>query len=123
METRYGTTVELVGGGWVVRHVCRECRESVDTAVLVDHARAHISEPPKADPRVAVPADMLGDRPPTLSTEEAAGLLGVTPYVLYKQVKAGTAPIEPIRLGRLLKWPTKNLLDLLGLSPDVDLEP
>jgi excisionase family DNA binding protein len=61
---------------------------------------------------------------PTLDTVEAAALLGTSSRTLYELVRRGEAPIEPLRLGARLRWPTQRLLDLLGLSgPERDEAP
>lgn len=52
----------------------------------------------------------------TLRAEQVAELLGCSTWSLYEQVKAGTCPVEPIRLGRRLVWPTAKVLALLGLD-------
>lgn len=57
------------------------------------------------------------DLAPTLSTEEAAQLLGCSVDVLYDGGRAGTAPVEPLKLGTRLRWPTARLLEVLGLAP------
>ena len=54
---------------------------------------------------------------PTLSTDEAADLFGCTPDTLYELVKRGEAPVEPLRLGRRLRWPTRKVLAVLGIEP------
>lgn len=54
--------------------------------------------------------------PPTLSTHQAAELLGVGVDHLWRLAREGTAPVEPLRLGRALRWPTPPLLHLLGLA-------
>lgn len=55
--------------------------------------------------------------PPTLDTETAAELLGVSRGTLWASARDGDAPVEPIRVGRRLRWPTRKILDLLGVSP------
>lgn len=60
----------------------------------------------------------LGDvagLPPTLNTDEAAQLLGVSRDTLWRLAREGTAPVEPLRLGSALRWPTARLADLLGI--------
>jgi excisionase family DNA binding protein len=56
------------------------------------------------------------DLPPTLTTAEAADLLGVSRDHLWALARAGEAPVAPLRLGRTYRWPTARLLDLLGLA-------
>lgn len=60
-------------------------------------------------------ADVAG-LPPTLTTEQAAEMLGVSKDHLWKLAREGTAPVEPLRLGASLRWPTARLADLLGLD-------
>lgn len=55
--------------------------------------------------------------PAVLTSEETAELLGVSVDHLWALAREGTAPIEPLRLGRAYRWPTAPLLVLLGLSP------
>jgi predicted DNA-binding transcriptional regulator AlpA len=65
----------------------------------------------------------LGDLPATLSTEEAAGLFGCTVHTLWKLARAGTAPVEPLRLGRAVRWPTLAVLHSLGIDPEAGPAP
>lgn len=58
------------------------------------------------------------DLPRTLTTAEAAELLGVSTSLLYDLARKGEAPVEPLRLGRKILWPTAKLLDLLGLEAE-----
>jgi hypothetical protein len=60
--------------------------------------------------------DELGALPPTLDTPQAAELLGCGPDHLWALAREGSAPVEPLRLGRKLRWPTAQLLELLGLG-------
>ena len=59
----------------------------------------------------------VGDLPPTLSTEEAAAVWHVSVDHLWHLARQGTAPIEPLRLGRALRWPTVAVLRSVGLDP------
>lgn len=54
--------------------------------------------------------------PVTLNTGQAAEMLGVSRDHLWKLAREGRAPIEPLRLGATLRWPTALLADLLGLG-------
>lgn len=56
--------------------------------------------------------------PPTLTTDQAAELLGITADHLWKLRREGQAPVESLQLGRALRWPTVPLLELLGISRD-----
>jgi predicted DNA-binding transcriptional regulator AlpA len=53
---------------------------------------------------------------PTLSANETASLLGVSYWTLLRAVNSGTCPVEPLRLGRSLRFPTAMILDLLGIE-------
>lgn len=64
-------------------------------------------------------ADAL-ELPPTLDTPQAAELLGIGADHLWKMAREGTAPVEPLRLGRKLRWPTARLFDLLGIDHQED---
>ncbi len=55
--------------------------------------------------------------PTTLATDEAAPLLGVSKDFLWQLAREGTAPVKPLKLGRVYRWPTAPLLALLWLSP------
>lgn len=52
----------------------------------------------------------------TLSTDEAADLLGCSPDTLYAMVRAGEGLVEPLRLGRVLRWPTAKVCAVLGIE-------
>jgi excisionase family DNA binding protein len=58
----------------------------------------------------------VGSLPPTLSTEQAAELLGVGVDHLWRLARDGEAPVTPLRLGHRLRWPTSSLLRLLGMD-------
>lgn len=63
--------------------------------------------------------DSLGRQwPLTLSTAEAAELFGACDDTLYEQVRIGECPVEPLRFGRKLRWPTAKVLDALGIGPE-----
>ena len=53
-------------------------------------------------------------RPPTLSVEDAAGLLDISRASAYQGVKSGEIPC--IRVGRRILVPTAALLKLLGAA-------
>jgi len=61
----------------------------------------------------------LGDLPPTLSTEQAAEVLGCGVDHLWKLAREGGAPVEPLRLGHRLRWPTVAVLRSIGIDPEV----
>ncbi len=52
----------------------------------------------------------------TMSTGEAAALLGCTPERLQTERGRGTLPLEPLQLGRRLRWPTVKVAEALGLQ-------
>ena len=52
--------------------------------------------------------------PAVLDVPAAADLLGVGRTLAYELVRTGRWPTPVIRVGRLIKVPTKPLLDLLG---------
>ncbi len=58
----------------------------------------------------------VGGLPTALSTAEAAQLLGVPVAHLWKLAREGTAPVPVMRLGRTLRWPTRPILEALGLA-------
>jgi hypothetical protein len=61
--------------------------------------------------------DDVAALPLTLTTEEAAEVYGCSPDHLWGLARAGTAPVEPLRLGRALRWPTAAVLRSVGLDP------
>ncbi len=61
----------------------------------------------------------LADLPPTLDGHRTAEILGCSYWSLLEQVKAGVCPVEPIRLGRNLRWPTATVLRTIGLEEAV----
>jgi predicted DNA-binding transcriptional regulator AlpA len=62
------------------------------------------------------PLPEVGALPPALTTAEAAKLLRVPTAHLWKLARDDTAPVPVMRLGRLLRWPTRPILELLGLE-------
>ncbi|WP_052665156.1 excisionase family DNA-binding protein [Nitriliruptor alkaliphilus] len=54
--------------------------------------------------------------PPTITVEQAGGLLGLPVRTTYRAAARGEIPA--IRVGRRLLVPTMRLLDLLGLDAD-----
>jgi excisionase family DNA binding protein len=52
--------------------------------------------------------------PPTITVEQAGGLLGLPVRTTYRAAARGEIP--SIRIGRRLLVPTMRLLDLLGLD-------
>jgi hypothetical protein len=62
-------------------------------------------------------ADLAG-LPPTLTTDETAVLLRVSTEHLWALARSGQAPVEPIRVGRRLRWPTAKVLGVLGIHAE-----
>ncbi|MGI8631610.1 MAG: helix-turn-helix domain-containing protein [Solirubrobacterales bacterium] len=60
--------------------------------------------------------DELSGLAPTLSTAEAAEILGVGVDCLWALARSGTAPVAPLRLGRRLRWPTAAVLSAVGIE-------
>ena len=54
----------------------------------------------------------------TMSTAEAAELLGCSAERLQQQRGKGTLPLEPLQLGRRLRWPTLKVAEALGVAVD-----
>ncbi|MDH4120070.1 MAG: hypothetical protein OEW30_22020 [Acidimicrobiia bacterium] len=52
----------------------------------------------------------------TMSTGEAAELFGCSPERLQSERGQGTLPVEPLQLGRRLRWPTVLVAAALGLE-------
>lgn len=55
--------------------------------------------------------------PPVLDLPRAAAMLGVGRTTAYKLVQQDRWPTPVLRVGRLIKVPTKPLLDLLSGTP------
>ena len=54
--------------------------------------------------------------PPALDAPALAHLFGVGVDHVYALVRAGDCPVEPLRWGRCLRWPTVPVLKTLGLD-------
>lgn len=52
----------------------------------------------------------------TMSTAEVAELFGCSPERLQSERGQGTLPVEPLQLGRRLRWPTVLVAAALGLE-------
>lgn len=52
----------------------------------------------------------------TLTAQEVAEALGVSTWAVYQTVKAGTCPVEPIRVGRRLVWSRARVAAILGVE-------
>jgi excisionase family DNA binding protein len=84
---------------------------STSTSTSSPAVRPGTSRPPSAvDPAVRLPA--------VLDLVDAAALLGVGRTTAYRLVRDGQWPTPVLRLGRLIKIPTKPLLDLLAGTRD-----
>lgn len=59
----------------------------------------------------------------TYSSAETAALFGVSYTTLNEQVKAGTFPVTPVRIGRQYKFPKADVDRLLGLNDQKDGAP
>lgn len=51
-----------------------------------------------------------------LDVQETAPLLEVSPNTLYLMVKEGRAPVEPIRIGRKIRFRRVDLESFLGVA-------
>ncbi len=54
----------------------------------------------------------------TYDTGEVAALLGVSPWLIYQQVRAGSCPLPHIKLGRRLLFPKAAIDRLLDCQHD-----
>jgi predicted DNA-binding transcriptional regulator AlpA len=50
----------------------------------------------------------------TLTAQQLADALGVSPWSIYEAVKRGDCPVRPIRVGRRLVFPRPAVEALLG---------
>ncbi len=55
--------------------------------------------------------------PPTLDGRQTAELFGCSYWSILDQAKAGTCPVQPLKLGRKLRWSTVAVLRVLGVEP------
>jgi excisionase family DNA binding protein len=62
--------------------------------------------------------DELGGVPAVLDLPEAARLLGIGRTLAYQLVRDGRWPTPVVRVGRLIKVPTRPLLEFLGADAD-----
>lgn len=60
--------------------------------------------------------DELGSLPTTLDGHQAADIFGVSYWLLLELAKRGEAPVEPLRLGRKLRWSTIAVLAAVGIE-------
>ena len=59
--------------------------------------------------------------PATFSTVEAAAWLGCSPERLQAERGTGRLPVEPLALGRRLRWPTVLIAKAIGLETEIVL--
>jgi predicted DNA-binding transcriptional regulator AlpA len=52
----------------------------------------------------------------TITAQELAEMLGVSTWAVYESAKAGTCPVEPIKVGRRLVWSRARVEQLLGIE-------
>ena len=57
--------------------------------------------------------------PLTLSTEEAARFLDCSRQRLHAERGTGRLPVEPLQLGRRLRWPTLEIARAVGLPAEL----
>jgi Helix-turn-helix domain len=57
-------------------------------------------------------------RPASLTADEVAELYRVSRDALYESVRRGDCPVEPLRVGRRLVWPTALVERSLGMNSD-----
>ncbi|WP_298800155.1 DNA-binding protein [Pseudonocardia sp. 73-21] len=62
-------------------------------------------------------AAVIGDLPATLDVGQVANLYGMSTWALYEAVKTGKVPVQPLRVGKKLRWPTALVLRSLGIDP------
>jgi predicted DNA-binding transcriptional regulator AlpA len=51
-----------------------------------------------------------------VDVDVVAAALGVSKWSVYDQVRAGTFPIEPIRLGRSIRFRVSDVCALVGIA-------
>jgi len=54
----------------------------------------------------------------TMNAEQVGEVWGCSSWTVYQMVDAGTCPVAPLHLGRLLKWPSGPVLESVGLHFD-----
>jgi hypothetical protein len=60
----------------------------------------------------------LGTLPPTLKVHQLAALSDSSNEYWWKSVREGTCPIEPLRLGRSIRFSTRRVLEFFDLDAD-----
>lgn len=56
------------------------------------------------------------DLPLVLRVPEAADLIGCSAWAIYEAIKRGDFIVEPLRVGRAIRIPTRPLLERLGMG-------
>lgn len=69
------------------------------------------------------PVDLRAYLPATFDVEQTAALTAVTKWTVYSGVADGTFPVQAIRVGRLIRFRTSDVLAMLdvgasGFEPD-----
>lgn len=65
--------------------------------------------------RVVIP---LPEDQPTMRAEEVFAAFDIDRRTGYQQVRAGTFPVAPIRIGRLIRFPTAQVRRILDLDDE-----
>jgi hypothetical protein len=63
-------------------------------------------------------ADLL-ELPPTLDAHKVGECWGISGWSVYEGAKRGDLPVEPITVGRSLRWPTISVLLSIGFDPQM----
>lgn len=58
------------------------------------------------------------NRSAVLTVPEVAELLASNPWTVYEAIKAGTFPLQPIRVGRKILFARSRVDELLGRTPN-----
>lgn len=78
-----------------------------------EHLNVRTSAQRAADELLAHP----GDAPATVDGRVAAEVLGSNYWSLLDTVKRGTCPVPHLRVGRSIRFPTRPLLEAVGIRP------
>jgi hypothetical protein len=54
----------------------------------------------------------------TLGADQTAAIWDMCKWALYAGARAGTLPVAPLHLGRKLRWPTRPVLESVGIHLD-----
>jgi len=55
-----------------------------------------------------------------MDTEAAAEVFGVAPNTLRQLARRGEGPVQPLRMGRVLRWPTALVFAAVGITDHND---